>query len=94
MGNSQDNWLSPTMRVYVAKAIASSGREIRCEKCGSYDNLELHHKKYLPENVSIDDISILCSLCHRKSYKSNSNLKTVFVDGDRVCEVGEYSFKY
>ena len=46
MSNSRNNWLSIEMRLYVAKSIADSGREIKCEKCGSLKNLEFHHTKY------------------------------------------------
>lgn len=94
MGNSTRNWLTPYFRIYVLQAIAKT-REIKCEKCGVYEGLELHHKKYAPkENVSINDIEILCNQCHRNTKKKTSNLKTIFIDGKRKCIVSNYEFEY
>lgn len=94
MGCSIDNWMSPFFRQYVAKAISKT-REIKCEKCGKLDGLEFHHTKYSPDhNVSINDIQILCSSCHRSGSPANSNLRTEFVNEKRFCCVGNYRFEY
>jgi hypothetical protein len=84
------------MRVYLAQAITNSGREIKCEKCGAFENLEFHHKKYSPR-VTIKDIEILCTKCHRNAKpakKRGSLLKTVFLEGKRFCVVNYYRFAY
>lgn len=92
--NSKRNWLSPFFRVYVLQLI-SKEREIKCEKCGVYEGLEIHHKKYGPiQNVSIDDISLLCNQCHRQTSHRLSSLKTVFEDGKRFCLVSGHKFEY
>lgn len=90
-------FLTKQMRLYVAKAITDSGREIRCEKkdCRKYEDLEFHHKKY--KNVRIKDIRILCGKHHRNSKipkNCRSRLKTIFENGKRFCEVSEYKFEY
>lgn len=94
MGNSAVNWLSPQMRMYVFKAISKT-REIRCEDCGSYEGIELHHTKYAPaENVSIQDITLLCNKCHRNTDYQLSDVKTTFKDGKRYCESKNFTFEY
>lgn len=77
----------------MAKEISKS-RVIQCEKCGIFEGLEMHHAKYHPHNVSVNDIKILCNLCHRNSKKKLSQLKTVFEDGKRFCIVSSHKFEY
>lgn len=86
-------FLTDEMRMYVAKCISDT-REIRCEKCGAYDNLEFHHKRY--EGATIKDIQILCEKCHRNVKRSDksSHLKTVFERGKRFCEGSKWRFEY
>jgi hypothetical protein len=93
MQNSVKNWLSPFFRVYVVKEISKT-RVIKCEKCGVLEGLELHHKKYHPQNVSVNDIQILCNQCHRNTSHKLSSLKTVFEDGKRFCIVSSHKFEY
>ncbi len=95
LSNSQFNMPSHQMKLYLIKAIIQSGREIRCEnrKCGSYKNIEFHHTKYAPKDtVSVKDIKLECSKCHRNSKTPLSSLSTVFEKGKRFC-VG-YNFKF
>ena len=105
--NAQTNWLSATMRMYVAMAMSKS-KEIKCDECGSYDDLEFHHKKYARNskreprrlkyskltNISIHDLQILCCKCHRNAKSSPSEMATVFEDGKRYCIVSQYIFLY
>lgn len=96
MSNSQDNWLSEQMRMYVIVAISKT-REIKCEECGTYEGLELHHSKYLTDTdgCSINDIEILCAKCHRNDdRKDYSMLRTVFENGRRYCETAKFKFEY
>lgn len=89
-------FISKQMRVYLAKSIADSGREIRCEKCNSYEDLEFHHKKY--DFATINDISVLCVKCHRNAKTAKkirrSTLKTIFENGKRFCCVSGCQFEY
>lgn len=87
--------MSIEMRIYVAKAITNTGREIKCAKCGTLTGLEFHHKKY--EEANIDDIEILCHKCHRNAKKStnkSSLLSTVYEKGKRYCVVNYCKFAY
>lgn len=94
------NFLTLDMRAYILYAMThrsdkNKNREIKCEKCGSYENLEFHHNKYYPaDDVTIDDITLQCIPCHRNDRKSTSNLRTVFKDGVRFCENTYFEFEY
>lgn len=72
-------------------------REIKCEKCGSYEDLELHHTKYEPEEkVYLKDIKILCAKCHRNdiSKRNGNTLRTIFKNKKRYCITTNYEFEY
>ena len=92
---SRFNWLTPMFRIYVLKAL-SNIKEIRCEKCGAYSNLEMHHKKYAPkQKVTIYDIQLLCGKCHRNSrHETYSKVATVFIKGKRYCVTSNFKFPY
>lgn len=36
-----------------------------CNKCGSNENLEVHHKDKNPQNNVLENLKILCRHCHR-----------------------------
>lgn len=92
--NSLANWLTPQFRIYVWQAISKT-REIKCEKCGTRKNIEMHHKKYAPkENVSINDIQLLCNKCHRNSNDPLSQVSTVLKNGKRFCIGSNFQFHY
>lgn len=96
MSLAKDNHIPPYFRLYLLKII-SNIKEIRCEKCNSYENLELHHTKYSTEqNTSIKDIQILCGKCHRNqdNTKITSSLKTIFENGKRFCVMSNLRFEY
>jgi hypothetical protein len=99
------NFFNMEMRLYISWCIthprnSRSFREIKCEKCNAYENLEFHHKKYAPEEkVFIKDIRISCNKCHRNSKVTTvecrrSKLRTVFENGKRYCETSHYKFEY
>lgn len=94
----KEMFMNMEMRMYVAKAMTAAGREIKCEKCGAYENLEFHHLKYAPENVTIKDIVLLCPKCHRNSKipkeLRRSRVRTIFENGKRFCETSHYKFEY
>jgi len=50
----------------------------KCMKCGSLENLEIHHKIY-SEDLNIKDLLVLCKTCHRFihsfRYKNGKNKK-------------------
>ena len=94
IANSKNTWLTEEMRLYVLYAISRT-REIRCALCGAWEGLEMHHKKYY--GATIHDIEILCQACHRNvdpNLSFNSDLKTVFVNGVRWCEMAKFKFSY
>jgi hypothetical protein len=40
-----------------------------CEKCGSPDNLQVHHKTYERRGEELpEDLIVLCSECHKKEH--------------------------
>lgn len=60
----------------LLELIKKSGRPIdKCEKCGSTENLELHHLDYklnLSVNKLIESVTkvrLLCRNCHRKEHR-------------------------
>lgn len=94
MGKSRDNWLMPQMRIYVWWVISKT-REIKCEECGTYQGVEMHHTKYAPEeNVTINDIKLLCNKHHRNSDTPLSKVSTVFESGQRFCVGSNFKFAY
>jgi hypothetical protein len=64
---------SRTLRKYI-----SEFKDMKCEYCG-YDEhefcLDMHHKDHNPQNNSVDNIGILCCMCHRKYHKGVITLK-------------------
>lgn len=56
-----------TLRKYI-----SEFKEMKCEHCGYKEYefcLDMHHKDHNPNNNSIENIGILCCMCHRKLHK-------------------------
>ena len=52
----------------IVKALLLKARRDRCEVCGSPGPLEVHHLTYAHRGAEIwhlDDLQLLCSLCHR-----------------------------
>ena len=90
------NWINPIMRIYILIAMINTGRIIRCENegCGSYKNIEFHHTKYYPDSVSIFDLKLLCSKCHRNDNSKRVALSTVFKNGGRYCVGYDFKFEY
>jgi transcription elongation factor Elf1 len=41
---------------------------INCEKCGSTEKLERHHKDGNPMNNEPNNLAVLCSPCHHKEH--------------------------
>ncbi|TBR16974.1 hypothetical protein EPO66_03600 [bacterium] len=92
------------MRLYIVWCLThpkdpKDFREIKCEECSSYENLEFHHEKYAPEEeVYLKDIKISCCKCHRNAPvvkgKQRPQLKTVFENGKRYCITSKYKFGY
>lgn len=93
---NEEKFLTKDIRLYLAYTMThrsnpSKNREIKCEKCNRYNNLEFHHKKYI--RATIDDIKILCSKCHRNS-PTNSQLATIVENGKRYCISSDFKFAY
>jgi 5-methylcytosine-specific restriction endonuclease McrA len=95
MSNSQVNYINREMRTYVLMAMTRTGREIKCEWCGRLDQLELHHKKYFPQDtVTIFDLEILCPKCHRNAKNGRSDVRTEYRNGERYCVMNHTEFAY
>jgi len=60
-------------------------RDRKCVVCGSQLYLEVHHKKYIKNGVSIvgkeldhlDCLELLCSECHKQKHKKNNYGKRI-----------------
>ena len=55
-------------------AIHMKNNNRRCYKCGSKDDLVVHHMTYLNhgyEHLFLDDLVVLCSFCHNEIHKDN-----------------------
>lgn len=58
---------SRQLRKYI-----SQFKQMKCEICGYFEYdfcLDMHHKDHDPLNNSIENIGILCVMCHRKLHK-------------------------
>lgn len=52
----------------------------RCEICGDFDKLVVHHKTYLHfgiEHMFPQDLQVLCEKCHRSEHKKENAPKWV-----------------
>ena len=41
-----------------------------CNRCGSNENIEVHHKDKNPQNNDLDNLEIICRHCHRLEHIS------------------------
>jgi len=41
----------------------------QCEKCGSIENLDIHHIDHNPNNNNLDNLMCLCRSCHMKIHR-------------------------
>ncbi len=58
-------------RNYVRpRVLARDGN--KCVKCGSKENLDVNHKHYDLERLTIDGFETLCRSCHKKFHKRES----------------------
>ncbi len=51
-------------RTNSRKYLVKSGRKRECERCGSTERLQCHHKDENPTNRSLDNLQWLCNGCH------------------------------
>jgi len=61
------SYLWKNKRDWIIKTMGSGG----CQKCGTYNYLEVHHLNY--KNVgseSSEDVIVLCHKCHMKEHKN------------------------
>lgn len=52
-----------------------------CQRCGSTQNLHIHHIDRNPLNDSINNLEVLCSTCHHKEHVNEKPLSTCVVCG-------------
>ncbi|MFW6282022.1 MAG: HNH endonuclease [bacterium] len=45
-----------------------SMEEVKCERCGSKENLLVHHKDRNRENNNLENLEMLCKSCHQKEH--------------------------
>ena len=49
-------------------------RKGKCERCGSTEKLEVHHKTYKNLfNEPLEDLELLCKVCHTKHHNKTNN---------------------
>ena len=46
-------------------------RDVRCQDCGSHNNLEVHHRDRNHFNNSDDNLILLCKPCHAQEHLNN-----------------------
>jgi hypothetical protein len=92
MNNSVLHWLSQEMRIYILNLYIHKGWEIKCARCGHYENLEFHHKHY--EEPGFYDIELLCSKCHRGTDYKHSKVSTKFIKGKRYLITDRMRIQY
>jgi len=81
-GMSKKRWYneiylkSPHWKLLRAKKINSVGR--KCEKCGSFHEIQVHHLKYRSIfDVELADLQVLCGDCHRGEHKKKPRNRRV-----------------
>jgi predicted nucleic acid-binding Zn ribbon protein len=60
------------MRSFRTKGILLKERDNKCQHCGSYANLDIHHIKY---GNKPEDVLLLCHRCHMKEHAKLRNSK-------------------
>ena len=45
-------------------------RDVKCLRCGSTKNLDIHHKHYDIDKLTYYDLETLCRLCHKKEHSA------------------------
>ena len=46
----------------------------KCQKCGSKNNLQVHHKNYNSVgNENMSDVTVLCYNCHKEVHNGSRN---------------------
>lgn len=64
----------------TARKLAFSMKPHECEICGYSEHafcLDLHHKDKNPANNNINNLAILCCICHRKLHKNLLSLRDI-----------------
>lgn len=91
-GLAKANWLTPQMRLYILHVVTKR-KEIKCEDCGTYKGIHIHHDKY--NDATIDDLVLLCKKCHAKRHGwkhkrlDETMLSTIFENNKRFCVGGD-----
>lgn len=63
------------MSIYRRTLIGLLGE--KCELCNSNENLVLHHKDVDRKNNDIQNIQLLCGVCHKKMHIGSSGRKSI-----------------
>jgi hypothetical protein len=55
-------------------------RGARCERCGSAEELQLHHTSYRRlGNEAPEDLLLLCEICHHREHGASENIRSGYV---------------
>jgi len=70
-GENNPLWKGGINRSYSYK-IAFENLPIKCNRCGlsDIDKLQVHHKDKNPRNNKLENLEILCTLCHTHHHKN------------------------
>lgn len=63
-------------------------KRVCCERCGSGERLEVHHKDKNPSNNETSNLEVLCVPCHKKHHKSERPAKTCRICGGKHAAKG------
>lgn len=75
VGESNNNWVGGTSDGRNARywAFKVYKRKPICERCGSTDNIHVHHKNRDRDDNSDENLEILCQSCHMKEHGKHSH---------------------
>lgn len=72
-GESNNNWKGYGTNPYYQR-IAHETYGIVCNRCGSKENILVHHKDRNRKNNNITNLEVLCKKCHQIEHEAWKNL--------------------
>jgi len=80
MGKGNNNWIENyPYRNYVNMKKITAGKSFKCDFCGKYGLIEIHHKDGNQLNDKSNNLLKICHQCHSKEHKRGEN----FWNGNR-----------
>lgn len=71
-GENNNNWGGGTPPYYKRIAYEAYGKV--CNRCGSEDDIVVHHKDRNRKNNDINNLEVLCKKCHQHEHECWNNL--------------------